>query len=85
MKMKNSNIVNIALDVKKREQRRENARRVAPVTLLCNKKKIKFNVDIDNGITIDNKYFFNFEQIEEAITFVENYKCNLNFWRNKNE
>ena len=36
---KNSNIVNIALNYSKKEQRRENARRVAPVTLLCNKKK----------------------------------------------
>lgn len=74
------NLIQIALDFQKQEQRRENARRVAPVTLLCIEKKILFNVDIDKGITIDNKFFFNFEQIEEAITFVKNYKCNLNYW-----
>ena len=78
--MENNNTINIALDYKKREQRKENARRVAPITLLCNKKKIKFNVDIDEGITIDGQKFFDFNQIEEAIAFVKNYKCNLNYW-----
>lgn len=77
---KNSNTINIAIDYHKKKQRRKNTKRVAPVTLLCNKKRILFNVDIDKGITIDNEYFFNFEQIEEAIAFVKNYKCNLNFW-----
>ena len=79
--MENNNIVNIAIDFQKQKQRKENARRVAPVTLLCIDKKIKFNVDINNGITIDNEFFFNFNQIEEAIAFVKNYKCNLNYWR----
>lgn len=82
--MKNSNLIQIALDYKKQEQRRENARRVAPVTLLCEKKKILFNVDIDKGITIEDK-FFNFDQIEEAIEFVKTLDCKIDFWRQKND
>jgi len=79
--MKNSNLVHIALDWQKQKQRRENAKAVAPITILCNKKKILFNVNIDEGITIDNKFFFNFNQIKEAIEFVKEYESNLNYWR----
>ena len=78
--MKNSNMIHIALDYKKQEQRRNNAKKLAPITCLCNDKKLKFVVDIDNGITIGDK-FFKIDEIDKAIKFVNELDMpNLNYY-----
>ena len=77
-KMKNSNIVHIALDWQKQEQRRKNAKLLAPITSFCNDMGIKYNAHIDEGIKIGDRHF-SFEQIKkgEALEFAKNpnLKC----------
>lgn len=79
--IKNSNILNIASDYLKQKQRKENAKKVAPVTFLCHKKNVEFTIDINKGITIGDK-FFDFDSIDEAIKFVKELDTpNLDYYK----
>lgn len=73
--MKNSNIIHIALDWHKQEQKRHIARLLNDVTLLCKQKGIKWQADLATEIKIGTRTF---PCTENGLERARNYVLNLN-------
>lgn len=77
--MKNSNLIQIALDWHKQEQRRQQKRHIArllnDVTLLCQQKGIRWQADLATEIKIGTRTF---PCTEDGLKRARNYVLNLN-------
>ena len=67
--MQNSNIIAIAHDIKKREQKMAVARSLNEVTELCKTKGWEFHADIEKGVCVGH-HFFSIDELDEAKCFI---------------